>query len=141
MNLAQKMMSLTGAPRVSMLGSLNLLISTGRPSRLLRKYSSHLAVLILSPRGGPSRWMAWLIADFGPARVPSSRFQQLNVSPEHSAAPAMDWTSLCSTKENRRGPSGSPCWSVRGTLWSRVHVGSSVLGVPYGVGYMWGVVC
>ena len=29
----------------------------------------------------------------------------------------------------------------RGTLWSRVHVGSSVLGVPYGAGYMWGVVC
>ena len=28
-----------------------------------------------------------------------------------------------------------------GTLWSRVHVGSSVLGVPYGAGYMWGVVC
>ena len=30
---------------------------------------------------------------------------------------------------------------VRGTLWSRVHVGSNVLGVPYGAGYMWGVVC
>ena len=30
---------------------------------------------------------------------------------------------------------------VRGTLWSKVHVGSSVLGVPYGAGYMWGVVC
>ena len=28
-----------------------------------------------------------------------------------------------------------------GTLWSRVHVGSSVFGVPYGAGYMWGVVC
>ena len=28
-----------------------------------------------------------------------------------------------------------------GTLWSRVHVGSSVLGVPYGAGYMWGVMC
>ena len=28
-----------------------------------------------------------------------------------------------------------------GTLWSRVHVGSSVLGIPYGAGYMWGVVC
>ena len=27
-----------------------------------------------------------------------------------------------------------------GTLWSRVHVGSSVLGVSYGAGYMWGVV-
>ena len=34
-------------------------------------------------------------------------------------------------------------WGVvfRGTLWSRIHVGSSVLGVPYGAGYMWGVVC
>ena len=31
--------------------------------------------------------------------------------------------------------------SVRGTLRSRVHVGSSVLGVTYGAGYMWGVVC
>ena len=30
-------------------------------------------------------------------------------------------------------------WGV--TLRSRVHVGSSVLGVPYGAGYMWGVVC
>ena len=30
---------------------------------------------------------------------------------------------------------------VRGTLWSRVHVGSSMLEVPYGAGYMWGVVC
>ena len=28
-----------------------------------------------------------------------------------------------------------------GTLWSRVHVGSSVLGVPYRAGYMWGIVC
>ena len=28
-----------------------------------------------------------------------------------------------------------------GTLWSRVHVGSSVLWVPYGAGYIWGVVC
>ena len=28
-----------------------------------------------------------------------------------------------------------------GTLRSRVHVGSSVLGVTYGAGYMWGVVC
>ena len=28
-----------------------------------------------------------------------------------------------------------------GTLWSRVHVGSSVLGVPYGAGYMCGIVC
>ena len=28
-----------------------------------------------------------------------------------------------------------------GTLWSRVRVGSSVLGVPYGAGYMWGIVC
>ena len=26
-------------------------------------------------------------------------------------------------------------------LWSRVHVRSSVLGVPYEAGYMWGVVC
>ena len=31
--------------------------------------------------------------------------------------------------------------SVRGTLWNRVLVGSSVLGVHYGAGYMWGVVC
>ena len=31
--------------------------------------------------------------------------------------------------------------NVRGTLWSRVHVGSSVLEVLYGAGYMWGVVC
>ena len=30
---------------------------------------------------------------------------------------------------------------VRGTLWSRVHMGSRVLGVPYGAGYMWGVEC
>ena len=28
-----------------------------------------------------------------------------------------------------------------GTLWSRVHVGSSVFGVLNGAGYMWGVVC
>ena len=27
---------------------------------------------------------------------------------------------------------------VRGT---RVHVESRVLGIPYGTGYMWGVVC
>ena len=33
------------------------------------------------------------------------------------------------------------CECVRSTLWSRVHVGSSVLWVPYGAGYMWGVVC
>ena len=26
-------------------------------------------------------------------------------------------------------------------VWSRVHMGRSVLGVPYGAGYMWGVVC
>ena len=26
-------------------------------------------------------------------------------------------------------------------LLSRVHVGSSVLELPYGAGYMWGVVC
>ena len=32
-------------------------------------------------------------------------------------------------------------WGVKGTLWNRVLVGSSVLGVPYGAGYMWGVVC
>ena len=38
-----------------------------------------------------------------------------------------------------QGTCGEQC--VRGTLWSRVHVGSSVLGVPYGAGYMCGVVC
>ena len=38
-------------------------------------------------------------------------------------------------------PCGAGYMCVRGTLWSRVHVGSSVLGVPYGAGYMWGVVC
>ena len=27
------------------------------------------------------------------------------------------------------------------TLWSRVHMGSNVLGVPYGVGYKCEVVC
>ena len=33
--------------------------------------------------------------------------------------------------------------SVKGTLWSRVHVHvvSRELGIPYGAGYMWGVVC
>ena len=31
--------------------------------------------------------------------------------------------------------------SVLCTLWSRVHVESSVLGVPYGAGYMWRVMC
>ena len=38
-----------------------------------------------------------------------------------------------------QGTCGELC--VRGTLWSRVHVGSSVLGVPYGAGYMWGALC
>ena len=38
-----------------------------------------------------------------------------------------------------QGTCGEYC--VRGTLWSRVHVGSSVLGVPYEARYMWGVVC
>ena len=39
----------------------------------------------------------------------------------------------------KQGTCGELC--VRGTLWSRVHVGSSVLGVPYEAGYMWRVVC
>ena len=42
-------------------------------------------------------------------------------------------------------PYGARCtcgkWYVRGTLRSRVHVGSGVLELPYGAGYMWGVVC
>ena len=39
----------------------------------------------------------------------------------------------------KQGTCGKLC--VRGTLQNRVHVGSSVLGIPYGAGYMWGVVC
>ena len=31
--------------------------------------------------------------------------------------------------------------SVLGVPYGHVPVGSSVLGVPYGTGYLWGVVC
>ena len=114
MNEEQKSRSPMATPSITMFGLSDAFIPEGNTSRLWWVNTSHLDTLTKRPRAGsmnlekteaPAQWLPW------PAKTPSSKYHAWKRLLEQALSSEIVLTRTFNTRENSRGPRGSPCWT------------------------------
>ena len=119
--LVQNIASPIGEPRISKWGTLDFFFPDGNILRSLKLNSSYFAALIKRPYMYVALHF-WVIesalktASLGQVITLSSRYHELKSRLEKPSSVTIPDTRTCSTKQNNKGLSGSPCWTPTSEL-------------------------